>query len=359
MMLLIKIFKLLLILSSIILFSCSNNNSALEDEDSIKDRKIKWKMASTFPGTLTQLGTAGVRFQNQIEKISAKNIQVKFFEPGALVPALEVFDAVSSGSIDAGWSTPGYWAGKVPALPLFGAIPFGPSAGEYMAWIYYGGGKELFEEIYAKHNIKGIFCGMIPPEASGWFRKEIKSIDDMKGMKMRFFGLGAKVMEKIGVSTQLIAGGDIFPALELGTIDATEFSMPAVDLKLGFYQVAKHYYFPGWHQQSTLFELMVNLDKWNKLSDTQQVQIETVCGDNIRNGIAEGDAIQLEALETLRSKGVKIHKWSDEILDTLEKAWIEVVEEESAKDDDFKRSWQSLNSFRQNYKTWKNLGYLN
>ena len=358
-MFLTKTLKIVFFLAVLILVACSNeNNKSSEQGQQTKEKKVKWKMASSFPGTLTQLGTAGVRFQDQIEKISAKNIQVKFFEPGALVPALEVFDAVSSGSVDAGWSTPGYWAGKVSALPLFGAVPFGPSAGEYMAWIYYGGGKELFEEIYAKHNIKGVFCGMIPPEASGWFRKEIKSIDDMKGMKMRFFGLGAKVMEKIGVSTQLIAGGDIFPALELGTIDATEFSMPAVDLKLGFYQVAKHYYFPGWHQQSTLFELMINMDKWNKLSDTQKVQIETVCGDNIRNGIAEGDAIQLDALAILKSKGVIIHKWSDEILNALEKAWMEVVEEESAKDEDFKRSWNSLNTFRENYKTWKNLGYL-
>ena len=353
-----KIYKLLLIFLTLVLASCSNNDTTSEQDESITEKKIRWKMASTFPGTLTQLGTAGVRFQEQISKISAKNIQVKFFEPGALVPALEVFDAVSSGGVDAGWSTPGYWAGKVPALPLFGAVPFGPSSGEYMAWIYFGGGKELFEEIYAKYNIKGIFCGMIPPEASGWFRKEIKTVDDMKGMKMRFFGLGAKVMEKIGVSTQLIAGGDIFPALELGTIDATEFSMPAVDLKLGFYQVAKHYYFPGWHQQSTLFELMVNMDKWNNLSETQKAQIETVCGDNIRNGIAEGDAIQLDALQQLKDKGVIIHKWSDEILNTLEKAWLEVVEEESAKDEDFKKAWTSLNTFRENYKTWKSLGYL-
>ena len=175
---------------------------------------------------------------------------------------------------------------------------------------------------------------------------------------MRFFGLGAKVMEKIGVSTQLIAGGDIFPALELGTIDATEFSMPAVDLDLGFYQVAKHYYFPGWHQQSTLFELMVNMDKWNKLSDTQKVQIESACGDNIRNGIAEGEAIQVEALNTLESKGVKIHRWSEEILNTLESAWLEVVEEESAKNEDFKRSWESLSTFRKNIEKWKSLGYL-
>ena len=135
----------------------------------------------------------------------------------------------------------------------------------------------------------------------------------------------------------MIAGGDIFPALELGTIDATEFSMPAVDLDLGFYQVAKHYYFPGWHQQSTLQELMINMDKWNSLSETQKSQIEVTCGDNMRNGIAEGEAIQVDALKTLKDKGVNIHKWSDEILNALEAAWIEVVNEESANDDDFKR----------------------
>ena len=354
-----KLAKIILISLSVLLFSCTNNETSSDknQSDSVT-KKVRWKMASTFPGSLTQLGTSGVRFQNQISKVSGKNIQIKFFEPGALVPALEVFDAVSSGSVDAGWSTPGYWAGKVPALPLFAAVPFGPSAQEYMAWIYYGGGKQLFEEIYAKHNIKGIFCGVIPPEASGWFRKEIKSIQDLKGMKMRFFGLGAKVMEKIGVSTQLIAGGDIFPALELGTIDATEFSMPAVDLDLGFYQVAKHYYFPGWHQQSTLQELMINMDKWNSLSDTQKAQIETTCGDNMRNGIAEGEAIQVDALNSLKEKGVNIHKWSDEILDALEAAWMEVVEEESNNDADFKRSWESLSLFRKEIEVWKSLGYL-
>ena len=358
-MFLMKKLKIFLILTLFGLASCSSNESSSDkDEVNSVEKKVRWKMASTFSGSLTQLGTLGVRFQDQIAKVSNNNIKVKFFDPGALVPALEIFDAVSSGSIDAGWSTPGYWAGKVPALPLFAAVPFGPSTGEYMAWIYQGGGYEIYQEIYERHNIKGILCAIIPPEASGWFRKEINSIEDMKGMKMRFFGLGAKVMEKIGVSTQLIAAGDIFPALELGTIDATEFSMPAVDLNLGFYQVAKHYYFPGWHQQSTFFELMINMDKWKQLSDIHKIQIETVCGDNIRHGIAEGEALQIDALEQLKEKGVIVHKWSPDILDTLEKAWMEVVAEESAKDEDFKKTWESLDKFRTRYKTWKSLGYL-
>jgi len=315
-------------------------------------------MASAFPGSLVQIGTLGVRLQNEVSKISGGNITIKFFEPSALVPALEIFDAVSTGGVDAGWGTPGYWAGKVPALQLFSSVPFGPPANEYMSWVYFGGGKEFYEELYARHNIKGMLCGIIPPEASGWFRKEIKGPEDLKGLKMRFFGLGAKVMEKVGVSTQLLAGGDIYPALELGTIDSAEFSMPAIDLELGFYQIAKHYYFPGWHQQSTFMELMINLEKWNALSVTQQAQIEAACGDNFRHAIAEGEGIQGPALKTLQEKGVKLHTWSPEMLAIFENGWNEVVTELMESDEDFAKIWASLTEFRKNYKVWKELGYL-
>ncbi len=353
-----KIICIILLITFSIIACSEQDTSKIDSGEEIVDKKVKWKMASTFPSSLAQIGTLGVRLQNQLDVVSGGNIKVKFYEPGALVPALEIFDAVSTGAIDSGWSTPGYWAGKIPAMPLFSAVPFGPSAGEYMAWMYHAGGLELFQEIYARHNIKGMFCGIIPPEASGWFRKEIKSVDELKGLKMRFFGLGAQVMEKIGVSTQLIAGGDIFPALELGSIDATEFSMPAIDLELGFYQVAKHYYFPGWHQQSTFMEFIVNMDKWNSLSSKQKSQIETVCGDNMRHSIAEGEAIQIAAIETLKEKGVEIHRWDKEALSVFEKAWNEVAEEASEKDEDFKKVWESLNSFREKYKIWKSLGYL-
>ena len=320
---------------------------------------VRWKMASWFPKNLTQLGTLGLHVTEAVERVSGGDVKIKYFEPGALIPPKECFDAVSAGSVDACWSTPGYWYGKEPALAMFAAVPFGPSAGEYGAWIYFGGGKELMDEIYAKHGLKSLICGVIAPEASGWFRKEIKSIDDLKGLKMRFFGLGAKVMEKIGVSTQLIAGGDIFPALERGSIDATEYSMPAIDLNLGFYQVAKHYYFPGWHQQATLFEVLMNKEKWEALNETQQAQIELACGDNFRHGLVEGEAIQGKALAELKAKGVIIHRWPQEILDTLEQAWAEVAAEDVARDANFKKVWDSYTAFREEYKVWKELGYLN
>ena len=350
-----KLLLLLLILSTGLIVGCDQQEQKAAEETV---KKVKWKMASAFPGSLVQIGTLGVRLQNQISKISGGNITIKFFEPSALVPALEIFDAVSTGGVDAGWGTPGYWAGKVPALQLFSSVPFGPPATEYMSWVYFGGGKEFYEELYARHNIKGILCGIIPPEASGWFRKEIKGPEDLKGLKMRFFGLGAKVMEKVGVSTQLLAGGDIYPALELGTIDAAEFSMPAIDLELGFYQIAKHYYFPGWHQQSTFMELMINLEKWNALSVTQQAQIEATCGDNFRHAIAEGEGIQGPALKILQEKGVELHTWSPEMLAIFENGWNEVVTELVESDEDFAKIWASLTDFRKNYKVWKELGYL-
>ncbi len=320
--------------------------------------QVSWNMGSAFGSKLTQLGTLGVSLSEKIERSTGGNIRLKFAEPGALVPPLEMFDAISAGALDAAWSTPGYWVGKDETFAMFSAVPFGPRAGEYLGWIYYGGGQELMDELYAQHNIKSITCGVIAPEASGWFRKEINSTADLKGLKMRFFGLGAKVMEKMGVSTQLLAGGDIFPALERGSIDATEFSMPAIDLNLGFYQVAKHYYFPGWHQQATLFELMMNRGKYDALSDTQKAQIDMACGDNVREGLAEGEAIQGAALAELKEKGVTIHRWPPEMLEELNTAWSEVAGELAASNPNFKKVWDSFSAFREEYKIWNELGYL-
>ena len=320
--------------------------------------KLRWKMASWFPKSLTQLGTLGLHVTETLDRVSGGEIELKYYNPGDLVPPRECFDSVATGAVDACWSTPGYWYGKNSALAMFAAVPFGPQAAEYGAWIYFGGGQELMNEIYAEHGLYSLICGVIAPEASGWFREEINSVEDLKGLKMRFFGLGAKVMEKVGVSTQLIPGGDIFPALELGSIDATEYSMPAIDLNLGFYQIAKHYYFPGWHQQSTLFEVLMNKEKWEGLTDTQRALFELSCGDNFRYGLLEGEAIQAPALKELQDKGVTIHRWSQETLDTLESAWNEVVAEESAANPDFKRVWDHYTAFREEYSIWRELGYL-
>jgi TRAP-type mannitol/chloroaromatic compound transport system substrate-binding protein len=329
-----------------------------QNPEKIRKATVQWKMSSAYNSTLPQLGSLAIRLSKQLETVSGGDIEISFYEPKALVPPLEAFEAVAMGSLEAAWSTPGYWAGKVPALQLYSAVPFGMKSDQYLAWFYFGGGKELFDEIYHRYNVHSVMCGMIAPEASGWFQKEITSPEDFNGLKIRFFGLGGKVVEKLGASTQLLAGGDIFPALELGAIDGTEFAMPAIDINLGFYQVAKHYYFPGWHQQSTFFDLMINLDEWNKLNNTQKAQIEAVCGDSIRYSIAEGDSIQSDAIATLKEKGVNIHTWSPDVLEALRAAWLEVAEEQSALDPDFKRVYDSFVAFREKNAEWRDLGYL-
>lgn len=322
------------------------------------DKPVRWKMQSWFPTKIPHVGSQALDISKKIKAVSGGNIQFKPFEPGALVPPAECFDAVSTGSVDLCWGLSGYYYGKNPALAVFSALPFGPKWPELLAYFYYGGGKEHYDEIYGRNNIKGIVCGGTVAEASGWFRKEIKSAEDFKGMKMRIFGLGAKVMEKLGASAQLLPAGDIFPALELGTIDATEFAMPAVDLKLGFYQVAKHYYFPGWHQPATLYELAINMDKWKGLSATQQAQVEMMCGDNVRQAIAEGEAKQFAAMREIKDKGVTLHAWSPEMIEVFRNAWKEVVAEETANSAEFKKAYDNYMAFRSEYKLWADLGYV-
>lgn len=318
-------------------------------------KTIRLRMGSAYAGNLPQLGTLAKRIERDIWRVSDGRLEIKFHEPGALVPPLEMFDAVRAGAIDAAFSSPGFWGNKVPALQLFAAVPFGPSAKEYLAWIYFGGGRELFDEIYHINGIHSVFCGMIAPEASGWFKRRIRTVEDLKGLRMRAFGLGAKVLRKLGVKTTQLAGGDIFLAFESGAIDAAEFSMPAIDLKLGLHRMAKNYYFPGWHQPATLFELMINFDKWKSLPAAAKAQVEAVCGDNVRHGLAEGEAKQYAALKELQSEGVEFRRWPAEILDALKTAWTAVVKEESRADADFRRVWQSLSAFREEYAIWNEL----
>ena len=226
---------------------------------------------------------------------------------------------------------------------MFTAVPFGPGIGEYLAWMYYGGGLELAHELFAKHNIHYIPCGITPPEASGWFRKEIKIVQDLKGLKMRFFGLGAQGDGEAG-RVDPAAGRRATSSRRCSSAPSMPPSsrMPAMDQKFGFYQVAKFYYFPGWHQQASILALFINQKKWDALADPQKAMIELACGDSIREMIAEGEAVQWKAMKEMRDKhGVKIMRWSPEILQAYEKAWNEVVAEETAKNPNFKKVYDS------------------
>ena len=325
---------------------------------SAADERVRWKMQSAYARTLDVAGDTAFRLTEDLGKASNGEFQLRFYEPNALVPPLQIVDAVSQGSIESGYTAAAFHVGKIPAAAFYSAVPFGPSANEDLAWLYFGGGNELYNEIYAEHGVRGFQCGLLAPEGGGWFRKEINSVEDLKGLKMRFLGLGAKVMEQFGVSTQLLAPGDIYPALELGTLDATELSMPSMDVKLGFHQIAKHYYLPGWQQQSTMLEFLVNLAKYDALSERNKTLIRMGCEAGNAWSLALGESSQLEALKQIEAKGVHMHRWPDSVLEEFEKAWLKVVEEESAKDANFKRVYASYAAFRTDFKAWREMGYL-
>ena len=323
-----------------------------------QDEPVRWRMQSWFPSAAPHAGSSGKDIETKLDRLSGGRFRVQFYEPGALIPPNQCFEAVGRGSIQACWSTPAYWYGDEPALALFSAAPFGMDWPGLMAWFYHGGGQEMYDELYARHNIHALPCGGMIPEASGWFREEIETVDDLSGLRLRFLGLGALVMEKMGASTMLLPGGELYAALERGVIDATEFAAPSVDQALGLNEVASYYYFPGWHQPATLYDLMINKDAWDGLSDQQQAMVEYVCGDNVRDAIALGESLQAGVLEEFEAKGVNIRTWSPEILAALEEAWQEVAEEESTKNEDFAAVWASMRDFQLEHARWADLGYL-
>lgn len=325
-----------------------------------KDKPILLKAPTYYNTSLPGLGSPAKYVADNVALLSGGSLKVKVYEPGKLVNSKEILDAVSTGKVQAGFATPGNWGGKIPAARLFSAVPFGPEAPEYVSWFYYGNGNKLHQELYdsAGLNVKTQLCGIIAPETSGWFNKEIKTAEDLKGLKMRFFGLGALVMEKLGVSTVGLPGGEIFPALEKGAIDATEFSMPAIDKRIGLSKIMKYNYFPGWHQQATTIEMLINKDVWNKMSETQQAVIEHMCKSTTLNSLAEGEAIQSDVMKENIANGVTNKYWSPEMLDTFKAKWEEVVAEQEAADPNFKKIWADLQAFRESYDLWEANAFL-
>ena len=327
---------------------------AIPATEGFAQKRVKWKMQSAFGSSLPHLGTSGVRFAKNVSEATDGKFNIKFEEPGALVPALECFDAASKGSVESCWTTPGYHAGKFPAVSFFTAVPFGPGFGEYQAWKRHGNGDKMRNELYAQHGLISYDSFCIGPETSGWFKNEIKGgVESLKGIKMRFFGLGAKVMQKLGVSTQLLAGADIYPALEKGVIDATEFSMPTIDIKLGFYQIAKNNYYPGWHQQVSCSELLMNKKEFEGLPKNYQMILKLALGESVVDTYAETEAKNPQAMLEMKSKyGVTNRRWEDKDLAILEQAWLDVLKEEAAKDPLFKKVADDYLAFRKTYKLW-------
>lgn len=322
------------------------------------DPTVRWKMAGMFGSSFKPIGAHIIEMTKKAELASGGSLKIRFYEPGALVPVPGIFDAVSAGSIEAGYAGIGFYTNKEPGIALYNAAPFTPDLAEFMAWIWYGGGQEVLDEVLKPHKIKAIFCGVLAPEAGGWFRKEVNNLSDLKGLKMRIGGLGANVLEKVGVSTQVLGGADVFPALERGVIDAAEYSNPGVDESLGFDQAAKYYYFPGWQNPTSPEWLIVNTDAYAKLTANQKKALDMACGDTVARSIAEGEVVSMKALQRIRAKGVNIRRWKPEVIAELRRLWHVEAERLSAENANFKKIWTSMSDFRKEFAVQRDLQRL-
>ncbi|MFH1983570.1 MAG: TRAP transporter substrate-binding protein [Pseudomonadota bacterium] len=296
-------------------------------------KKYSWKMVTTWPPNLPVLQTGAVRFAKRVEEATDGQIKIQVFAGGELVPPLGVFDAVSDGTVEVGSGASYYWAGKVPAAQWFAAVPFGFNAQGINAWFYSGGGLKLWEEVYAPFNLVPRPQGNTGVQMGGWFRKEMNTIDDYKGLKMRIPGLGGKVVAKAGGTVVLLPGGEIFTSLERGVIDATEWVGPMHDLRMGFYKAAKYYYYPGWHEPGTCLEVMFNKKVYDALPKGLQQTLDAVAAETNMWSLCEFEAGNGAALQELITKhNVNLVKFPDKLMADLRVLATEVLEEEAAKD---------------------------
>jgi TRAP-type mannitol/chloroaromatic compound transport system substrate-binding protein len=320
--------------------------------------RIRWQVPMAFPSTLAGLADAMPWMADQMRAMTEGAIDLRVAEPGTVVPALAAFDAVSDGSIDAAYSWMGYELGTLPSAALFGATPFGLESIEYLAWLYFHGGRELMTEAYEPFNIHIIPCGTVSPETAGWFRNELESVEDLQGMRFRAAGIGGEIMMELGKSVTMLPAGELYQALETGVLDATEFSLPSADFQLGFHQVADYLYLPGWHQPSTNQALYVNLDAWNTLNAQTQAMFETSCMAANAYSIAKAEAMQGETLEKLEAYGTNIRTYSDEFIAAFREAHNTVIERRSSNDELFARVYNSMMEFQALNRPWKEQGYL-
>jgi len=295
-------------------------------------KTYRWKMVTTWPPKLPVLQTGAERLAERIKELSDGRLEINVYAGGELVPPLETFQAVSDGTVQCGSGASYYWAGKEPAVQWFAAVPFGMNAQGMAAWFHGGDGLKLWEETYAPFGIIPRPGGSTGVQMGGWFNKKINSIDDYKGLKMRIPGLGGKVIAKAGGTVVLTPGGEIFTNLERGVIDATEWVGPYHDLRMGFYQAAKYYYYPGWHEPGTYLEYMFNKKAYESLPKDLQLIIDAACAESEVWCLAQFDANNGAALQTLINKHhVKVYKFPDKVINALRPLAKEVVEEQAAK----------------------------
>ncbi|MEM7284191.1 MAG: TRAP transporter substrate-binding protein, partial [Pseudomonadota bacterium] len=297
-----------------------------------------------------------LRFARALEQNSGGRLSIRVFGDGELVPALEVFDSVSRGTADLGHGTPAYWRGKLPASQFFNGIPFGMTLRMYNAWLYHEGGWDLWRDIYEPFNLIPVASGNTDTQMGGWFRDELNSVGDLKGLKMRIAGFGGEVFARVGGTPVLTAGSEILTSLQTGNIDAAEFSGPYNDQAFGFHQVAKHYYYPGWHEPTGMVETLVNKQSYEKLpEDLQAIVIATAMAENTYL-TSEFYARNVHALRQLTQEhGVRVKRFPESIMSALQNATKDILAELAASDASVKRVLTSYAAFQQSAQAWEEM----
>lgn len=330
----------------------------------ISQGRQEWRMVTSWPKMFPGGGTAAERFAKTIGEATGGRLTIRVFAAGELVPAFEAFDAVQRGTADCMHSTPYYWQNKAKILSVYTTVPFGMTNYESVAWLRYGGGQALWDEAYAQFGLKGFHAGSTSVQMAGWFNKEIRSAADVRGLKMRIPGFGGEALRKLGATIVNLPVGEIFGALQSGTIDATEWVGPWQDLAAGFYKVTKFYYWPGLHEPATLNEITANKAKWDALpKDVQQI-FAWGCGEEHCQLTAENDASNAGALEVLiRQHNVQLRKLPDDFVQAYGRSWTEVLKELRDTGDDLtKRTLDSYYKFQREQMAWTRIGmqeYLN
>src|ERR1700680_3032815 len=314
--------------------------------------EIKWRLTSSFPKSLDTLYSSAEVFAKAVAEASDNKFQIQVFAAGETVPGLQAADAVTNGTVEMCSTASYYYFGKDPTFALSCAVPFGLNARMQNAWDLHGGGRELMNEFYKKFNIVGLPGGNTNCQMGGWFRKEINTVGDLAGLKFRVGGFAGRVLQKLGTVPQQIAGGDIYPALEKGTIDAAEWVGPYDDEKLGFYKVAKFYYYPGWWEGGTVLHNFINVGKWNELPKSYQSIVTSASHQAYDWVSGKYDAVNPAALKRLVDAGTVLKPFSQPIMEACLKAANEVYAETSAANADFKKIWESILAFRNDQYLW-------
>ena len=333
----------------------SNEGPAIQD-----GKTYEWRMVTTWPPHFPILGEYAEELAKWIETMSGGRMKIQVYGGGELVPALETFDAVSQGVAEMGHSGAYYWAGKSPAAQFFSSVPFGMNTQQFNAWLYEGGGIELWNELYSQFNLKVFPCGNTGGQMGGWFNKEINTAADFKGLKMRMPGLGGKVITKAGATSILAPGGELYTDLERGVIDALEWVGPYHDYLMGFPQIAKYYYYPGWHEPEATLELLINKSKFDELPDYLKKIIEVGCAaTNIRILSAFEQKNTEYYFKIKQENKVQMRKFSDDLLNTLRNYTKEVIEEITSSNPMCKKVYESASKFKKNIYEWNTIAERN